>query len=146
MLTFIFFFLRIRRPPRSPRTDTLFPYTTLLRSLNDVVTALESNNANRGAGYVERSGEQILIRVPGQAADERDLSQIIITTRGGVPIRIADVADVAIGSGLRTGAATENGKEVVLATVSMLIGENPRVVAQASAERDRKSTRLNSSP
>ncbi|WP_447954235.1 efflux RND transporter permease subunit [Sphingopyxis chilensis] len=104
-------------------------------SLNDVVTALESNNANRGAGYVERSGEQILIRVPGQAADERDLSQIIITTRGGVPIRIADVADVAIGSGLRTGAATENGKEVVLATVSMLIGENPRVVAQASAER-----------
>lgn len=104
-------------------------------SLNDVVTALEANNANRGAGYVERSGEQILIRVPGQANNERDLSQIIVTTRGGVPIRIADVADVAIGSGLRTGAATENGKEVVLATVSMLIGENPRVVAQASAER-----------
>jgi heavy metal efflux system protein len=101
-------------------------------SLNDVVTALEANNANRGAGYVERSGEQILIRVPGQANNERDLSQIIVTTRGGVPIRIADVA---IGSGLRTGAATENGKEVVLATVSMLIGENPRVVAQASAER-----------
>ena len=104
-------------------------------SLNDVVTALEANNANRGAGYVERSGEQILIRVPGQANNERDLSQIIVTTRGGVPIRISDVADVAIGSGLRTGAATENGKEVVLATVSMLIGENPRVVAQASAER-----------
>lgn len=104
-------------------------------SLNDIVTALEANNANRGAGYVERSGEQILIRVPGQANNERDLSQIIVTTRGGVPIRIADVADVAIGSGLRTGAATENGKEVVLATVSMLIGENPRVVAQASAER-----------
>src|SRR3546814_12332086 len=102
MLTFIFVFLMIRRPPRSTRTNTLFPYTTLFRSLNDVVTALESNNANRGAGYVERSGEQILIRVPGQAADERDLSQIIITTRGGVPIRIADVADVAIGSGLRT--------------------------------------------
>jgi cobalt-zinc-cadmium resistance protein CzcA len=110
-------------------------------SLNDVVTALESNNANRGAGYVERSGEQILIRVPGQAANERDLSQIIITTRGGVPIRIADVADVAIGSGLRTGAATENGKEVVLATVSMLIGENPRVVAQASAERLAEASR-----
>jgi cobalt-zinc-cadmium resistance protein CzcA len=104
-------------------------------SLNDVVTAIEANNANRGAGYVERSGEQILIRVPGQANNERDLSQIIVTTRGGVPIRISDVADVAIGSGLRTGAATENGKEVVLATVSMLIGENPRVVAQASAER-----------
>src|SRR3546814_9752713 len=82
-------------------------------SLNDVVTALEANNANRGAGYVERSGEQILIRVPGQANNERDLSQIIVATRGGVPIRIADVADVAIGSGLRTGAATENGKEEI---------------------------------
>ncbi len=104
-------------------------------SLNDVVGALESNNANRGAGYVERGGEQILIRVPGQAGNEQDLSEILITTRGGVPIRIKDVADVAIGSGLRTGAATENGKEVVLATVAMLIGENPRVVAQASAER-----------
>src|SRR3546814_3548588 len=77
-----------RLPPRSTRTDTLFPYTTLFRS-----------------------------------------------TRGGVPIRIAEVAGVAIGSGLPTGAATENGKEVVLATVSMLIGENPRVVAQAAAER-----------
>jgi cobalt-zinc-cadmium resistance protein CzcA len=104
-------------------------------SLNDVVGALESNNAKRGAGYVERGGEQILIRVPGQAGNEQDLSEILITTRGGVPIRIKDVADVAIGSGLRTGAATENGKEVVLATVAMLIGENPRVVAQASAER-----------
>ncbi len=116
-------------------TPNLASLASLNLSLNDVVTALEANNANRGAGYVERSGEQILIRVPGQANNERDLSQIIVTTRGGVPIRIADVADVAIGSGLRTGAATENGKEVVLATVSMLIGENPRVVAQASAER-----------
>src|SRR3546814_20725684 len=30
---FLFFFLMIRRPPRSTRTDTLFPYTTLFRSL-----------------------------------------------------------------------------------------------------------------
>src|SRR3546814_18687317 len=88
-------------------------------SLNDVVTALESNNANRGAGYVERTGEQILIRMPGQAADDRELSQIILTTRGGVPSRIADVADVAIGPGLRPGAAPEHGKGVGLATESV---------------------------
>ena len=104
-------------------------------SLSDVVEALESNNANAGAGYVERAGEQILIRIPGRAADAADLSQIIVATRGGVPIRIADVAEVVIGSELRTGAATENGKEIVLGTIFMLTGSNPRIVAQAAAER-----------
>src|SRR3546814_9717777 len=95
-------------------------------SLSDVVDALERNNANRGAGYVERGGEQILIRVPGQASDEGDLGNIMIATRGGVPIRVSDVAEVAIGSELRSGAATENGREIVLGTVLMLTGENPR--------------------
>ena len=104
-------------------------------SLSDVVEALEANNANAGAGYVERAGEQILIRIPGRAADEADLSQIIVATRGGVPIRIANVAEVVIGSELRTGAATENGKEIVLGTIFMLTGSNPRIVAQAAAER-----------
>ena len=109
-------------------------------SLNDLVTALERNNANRGAGYVERGGEQILIRVPGQAAGEADLAQIVIATRGGVPIRVADVAEVVIGSELRTGAATENGREIVLGTIFMRTGENPRVVAQAAAERLKQAT------
>ncbi len=110
-------------------------------SLTDVVEALERNNGNRGAGYVERGGEQILIRVPGQAAGESDLSQIIVATRGGVPIRVADIAEVVIGSELRNGAATENGKEIVLGTVSMLTGGNPRIVAQAAAERLEQVTR-----
>ncbi len=104
-------------------------------SLTDLVEALERNNANRGAGYVERGGEQILIRVPGQASDETDLQAIVVATRGGVPIRVSDVAEVSIGSELRSGAATENGREIVLGTVLMLTGENPRVVAQATAER-----------
>ena len=104
-------------------------------SLSDVVEALERNNANRGAGYVERGGEQILIRVPGQAANEADLGGIVIATRGGVPIRVADVAEISIGSELRSGAATENGKEIVLGTVLMLTGGNPSVVAQASADK-----------
>ena len=109
-------------------------------SLNDVVVALEKNNGNRGAGYVKRGGEQILIRVPGQAAGEQDLSQIILATRGGVPIRIGDVAEVAIGSELRTGAATENGKEIVLGTIFMRTGENPRIVAQAAADKLKQAT------
>jgi cobalt-zinc-cadmium resistance protein CzcA len=100
-------------------------------SLDELVQALSANNANVGAGYVERAGEQVLIRVPGQAANESDLSAIIIATRGGVPIRVADVADVVIGSELRTGAATMNGGEVVLGTIFMLTGENSRNVSRA---------------
>ena len=104
-------------------------------TLGDVVQALDRNNANVGAGYVERYGEQYLVRVPGQASGIDDLKSIIVTNRGGVPIRIADVADVGMGEELRTGAATENGQEVVLGTVFMLAGENSRIVAQAAAER-----------
>jgi cobalt-zinc-cadmium resistance protein CzcA len=104
-------------------------------TLSDVVEALERNNGNRGAGYVERAGEQILIRLPGRAENEADIARIIVATRGGVPIRIGDIADVAIGSELRTGAATQNGKEIVLGTIFMLTGENPRIVAQAAAAR-----------
>jgi cobalt-zinc-cadmium resistance protein CzcA len=114
---------------------------TLGFSLADLVTALEANNANRGAGYVERGGEQILIRVPGQAANEQDLSQVIIATRGGVPIRVSDVADVSIGSALRTGAATENGAEIVIGTIQMRTGENPRIVAQAASAKLAEITR-----
>ena len=108
---------------------------TLKLSLTDVVNALEANNANAGAGYVERAGEQVLIRLPGRAENETDLSQIVVAKRGGIPIRIGDIAEVVIGSELRTGAATENGKEIVLGTIFMLTGSNPRIVAQAAAER-----------
>ena len=104
-------------------------------TVQDVIRALERNNANVGAGYVERSGSQYLIRVPGQAADERDLSGIIVASREGVPIRIADVADVTIGSEIRNGAATKDGREVVLGTIYMLVGENARDVSVAVADR-----------
>jgi cobalt-zinc-cadmium resistance protein CzcA len=101
----------------------------------DVVAALEKNNSNLGAGYVERYGEQLLLRSPGQAAGIEDLRGIIVANRNGVPVRVADVADVVMGEELRTGAATENGKEIVLGTVFMLMGENSREVAQATASQ-----------
>ncbi|MAH14326.1 MAG: CusA/CzcA family heavy metal efflux RND transporter [Sphingomonadaceae bacterium] len=104
-------------------------------TVEDVIEALQANNGNVGAGYVERSGSQYLIRVPGQAQDERDLSGIIVDSRDGIPIRIADVADVSIGSEIRNGAATKDGREVVLGTIYMLVGENARDVSVAVAER-----------
>lgn len=100
-------------------------------SMEELADALKRNNANIGAGYVERQGQQVLIRVPGQAANEADLSAIIVAERGGAPIRVADVADVVIGSELRTGAATQNGEEVVVGTIQMLTGQNSRDVARA---------------
>lgn len=100
-------------------------------SLNDLVDALEKNNANIGAGYIEKSGEQYLIRVPGQVSDTQDIGNIVVGVKASVPVRIKDVADVMIGSESRSGAATENGKEVVLGTVFMLVGENSRTVSAA---------------
>ena len=104
-------------------------------TMADVSTALQRNNNNVGAGYVERHGEQQLIRVIGQSKGIEDLRNILIAQREGVAIRVGDVADVILGEELRTGAATKNGKEVVLGTVFMLVGENSRVVSQAVAAR-----------
>jgi cobalt-zinc-cadmium resistance protein CzcA len=99
-------------------------------SIADVMAALARNNANVGAGYIERRGEQYLIRAPGQVQSLDDLRAIVIKTDDSVPVYLRDVADIAFGRELRTGAATENGREVVLGTAFMLIGENSRTVAE----------------
>ena len=104
-------------------------------TLQDVVDAIARNNQNVGAGYIERNGQQYLIRVPGQVVDLAALESIVLDRREGVPIRVRDVANVGEGPELRTGAATENGNEVVLGTVFMLVGENSRAVAQRSASK-----------
>jgi cobalt-zinc-cadmium resistance protein CzcA len=104
-------------------------------TMRDVLDAVARNNANVGAGYVERYGEQYLIRIPGQVADIEGLRNIVVATRDGLSLRIDDVAEVIEGSELRTGAATKDGSEVVLGTVFMLIGENSRAVAQRTANK-----------
>ncbi|MGJ7564290.1 CusA/CzcA family heavy metal efflux RND transporter [Variovorax sp. GB1R11] len=109
-------------------------------SMTDLVTALERNNANVGAGYIEKRGEQYLIRAPGQVKSAEDIGNVILGNAGGIPLRVQDVAEVGIGQELRTGAATDNGREVVLGTVFMLIGENSRTVSQAV---DRKMQEVN---
>ncbi len=104
-------------------------------SWQDVVTALEKNNGNVGAGYIERRGEQYLVRAPGQLASMDDIRNVVVSSQKNIPVRVGDVAEVSIGRELRTGAATENGREVVLGTVFMLIGENSRKVAQDVAKK-----------
>lgn len=101
----------------------------------DVMTALAANNNNIGAGYIEKNGEQYLVRAPGQVANISEIEDIVIGTRGGIPVRVKDIAQVTEGKELRTGAATLDGKETVLGTAMLLIGENSRTVARRVAAK-----------
>jgi cobalt-zinc-cadmium resistance protein CzcA len=102
-------------------------------TMEDLVVALKTNNDNRGAGFLERSGQQLLVRTPGQLTSIADIENVIVSNPKGVAVRIGDLAQVAIGKELRTGAATQNGSETVLGTAMMLMGENSRTVARALA-------------
>lgn len=104
-------------------------------TFRDVMTALAANNANVGAGYIERRGEQYLVRAPGQVATLADIEKIVVGHARGTPTYVSDVAQVALGQELRTGAATEDGREVVVGTAFMLMGENSRVVSRRVADR-----------
>lgn len=115
-----------------PYPDRLLSYDL---SIHDVISALEANNANAGAGYIERTGEQYLVRIPGQVEGLEDIRNIIVTKRDELTIHIKDVANVKLGAPLRTGAATENGEEIVLGTAMMLMGENSRDVSHRVGEK-----------
>ena len=116
----------------APRPEKLIAYNL---SFRDIMAALASNNSNVGAGYIERNGEQYLIRAPGQVLTLEDIGLITVGSFDGVPVHLHDVAEIGIGTELRTGAATAEGKETVLATVFMLVGENSRTVSQRVAQR-----------
>ncbi|MDW8260777.1 MAG: efflux RND transporter permease subunit, partial [Gammaproteobacteria bacterium] len=115
-----------------PDPARLLQYGLTLEQLRE---ALLRNNADRGAGYIERAGEQLLVRSPGQLRSRADIERVVVDFHDGAPVRVADVAQVRLGAALRTGAATERGAEVVLGTALMLIGANPREVAQGIAAR-----------
>jgi heavy metal efflux system protein len=105
--------------------------TSLGLSFGDVARAIEANNVSRGASVIERNGEGIAVRTGGRLENLRDIGDVVISTRGSVPVRVRDVAQVAIGGETRTGSASENGHEVVVGTALMLIGRNSRTVAAA---------------
>ena len=117
----------------------VLPDTTKLMALNltlaDLISALERENTDVGAGYIERNGEQYLVRVPGRVKKIGDLAQLVVTQREGRPIQVRDLATIEEGSELRTGAATHGGSEVVLGTVFMLKGENSRDVSARVAAK-----------
>ena len=104
-------------------------------SLSDIHRALERNNTNQGAGFVERNGQQILVRSQGQLQTLSDIENVVIKRINTVPVAVKDIGSVAIGKELRTGAATQEGEETVLGTAMMLVGENSRAVAQSVAKK-----------
>jgi len=111
-------------------------------TFHDVIEALERNNASVGAGYIEHKGETYSVRAGGLIENDEQIRQIVVGEYAGTPIYIRDVAEVGIGRELRTGSASENGREVVVGTAMMLIGANSRTV---SLEVDRKMKEINRS-
>ncbi len=104
-------------------------------TFRDMMAALVTHNANVGAGYIERNGEQYLVRTPGQVSNLEEIRNIVVGSRGGVPIRVGDIAAVKEGTDLRTGAATLDGRETVIGTTMLLIGDNSRTAAQRVAAK-----------
>ena len=112
--------------------------TKMLRfgvTLPELLEALWNNNINQGAGYIERNGQQLMVRSPGQLKTIEDIELVSIESRNSIPIRVKDVAEVSIGRELRTGAGTHAGQEAVIGTAFMLLGENSRTVALDVAEK-----------
>jgi|TARA_R100000935_G_scaffold49831_1_gene75402 cobalt-zinc-cadmium resistance protein CzcA len=103
--------------------------------LGDLVEAVERANTQAGAGYIQRAGEALVVRTDALALTIGDLAQAPVVNRGGLVVRVADVATVEIGQAPRLGGASRDGHEAVLGTALMIAGGNSRTVAQAAADR-----------
>jgi heavy metal efflux system protein len=104
-------------------------------SFSELAEALEKANISVGANFIERGGEAFLVKADGRIRTLDEIGRATVTTRGGIAVAVRDVATVRIGGDLRTGAASENGNEVVIGTALMIAGGNSRIVANAVAER-----------
>ena len=104
-------------------------------TLSDLVAVLERNNLSLGAGYIERDGSASIVRASSRLGGSADIAGVVLKQSNGTPVRISDVADVAIGGEMRLGSASINGHETVIGTAMMLTGANSRAVAKAAAEQ-----------
>jgi cobalt-zinc-cadmium resistance protein CzcA len=105
-------------------------------TLGDVSEALQSNNANVGGGQVVTAGQTLLVHGIGRVTSLEEVGAIVLSSHGGAPVRVRDVAEVRIDHELRRGAVSAQGKgEVVLGLGFMLMGENSREVTTALKER-----------
>ncbi len=105
-------------------------------TIDDVHRALADNNMSFGGSYLETGGERYTLRGLGRVDRARDIEQIVIASANGMPVRVADVAEVKIGALPRQGAVTKDGAgEVVSGMVLKLKGADSRRVIKAVRER-----------
>ena len=96
----------------------------------ELAEAVSKNVENAGGGIVNRGPERFTVRTDARVMDATQIGAIPVKFAGGVlPLQVRDLADVVIGHAPRQGAATQNGRETVLGTVMMLVGQNSREVA-----------------
>ena len=94
------------------------------------------NTENVGGGLLEIGGEQIVIRANSRVSTTDEIAHIALKFTGAAePLLVGDVAQVAVGSSFRTGAATVNGEEGLVGGALMLAGGNSRIVAHDVAAR-----------
>jgi heavy metal efflux system protein len=124
------------------RPDSLLKYGLSVRQVQEAIAA---NNLNQGGGYIVKNAQQYVVRGIGQVQTLDQIRNIVITSNGGTPVRVQDVAEVKIGPAIRQGAVTKDGNgEVATGVVMMLMGSNSRVAVQSV--KDRIATLLKTLP
>lgn len=105
-------------------------------TFDEVVTAVEKNNRNVGAGNIREGTRSVLVQGLGRTTNSDQIRAIMVASVHGVPVTVNDVAKVEIGSEIRRGAVTADGKgEVVMGLGFMLMGENTHEVTWALKDR-----------
>jgi cobalt-zinc-cadmium resistance protein CzcA len=105
-------------------------------TFDEVVEAVEKNNANIGGGSIRQNSQMLLVQGLGRTVNTEQIKNIVVAAKDGVPIKVSQVADVVVGHEIRRGAVTADGKgEVVLGLGFMLMGENSHQVTWALKDR-----------
>jgi cobalt-zinc-cadmium resistance protein CzcA len=105
-------------------------------TFSELAEIIGQNVDNAGGGVIERGTDRVLIRGVSKVASAEDIANLPVKFAAGIePLRVKDLAEVSIGSNVRTGCAVENGEEAVLGTVMMLVGENSRIISKRVEEK-----------
>lgn len=112
-------------------------------TISDVFDALSRNNQNTGGSYIEKVNRAYYIRSEGMISDLKDIEQIVVTNRGGIPVHVSDIGKVRYGAPKRFGAMTKDGEgECVGGIAMMLKGANANVVTQELEKRVAKVQKM----
>lgn len=100
-----------------------------------VVDRLTANNRQVGGQFINVGQEQFLVRGLGLVKNTHDIKKIVVAENQGVPVYVENIATVVEGPGLRVGAVTQDGKEVVMGMVLARLGENAQQVVNAAKQK-----------